>query len=456
MKRVFTTIIAFTLLLSVVHTPVNAVEIKEWTLAVYINADNNLDPFGEDDQEQMAKVGSSDFLNIVTLLDREGKSTKLNYIEKNKIVTIKDLGEIDTGNYYSLVNFIKFVKQNYPAKKYAIVIWNHGTGWKKYGSAGVYKGISYDDSSGNHITNNQLQKAMGMAEEVLGQKIDVFVMDACLMQMVEVGHAVKDHTRYIVASQELEPGSGAPYHDILAKVTAKMTAREFANTWVDEFAKSYDGGSQGFDESTQSSIDSTKFGPMTDSINGLAKAIMSGRYVREVQQALRKVQKFDFRENIDLIHFAELMLEQLENNEAIKTACEKVIEATQAAVAANAVTGNSTKNAKGIAIYLPTNFRVEDKYFTISFAKETMWAQMIVQLHRQATVAAVVNDVVNENLHSMKTLLRSIKTGNKDKTFIRFIVRELNFELYTQKKIPACIQREFDSLFNELKAMISS
>lgn len=454
MKRVFTTIIAFTLLLSAVCTPASAVEVKEWTLAVFINADNNLDPYGEDDQEQMAKVGSSDFLNIVTLLDREGKSTKLNYIEKNNIVTISDLGEVDTGNYNAFVDFIKFTKQNYPAKKYAVVIWNHGSGWKKHGSDGIYKGISYDDSSGNHITNNQLQEAMGMAEDVLGQKIDVFVMDACLMQMVEVGHAVKDHTRFIVASQELEPGSGAPYHDILAKLTAKMTPREFAETWVDEFAKSYDGGSQGFDESTQSAIDSTKFDAMTDSINGLAKAIMSGRYVGEVKQVMGRVQKFDYRENIDLIHFAELLLAELGNNEAIKTACEKVIETTSDAVAFNAVTGTSTKNAKGIAIYLPGNFRVEDKYFTISFAKETMWAQMIVQLHRQATVAAVVNDITNENLHSMKTLLRSIKTGHKDKAFIRFVVRELNFELYTQKKLPPRIQREFDTLYNELKGMI--
>ena len=128
---------------------------KEWTLAVFLNADNNLDRFGVADQEEMSKVGSSDFLNIVSLIDRENGPAQINYIEKDKINKLKDMGELAMGDYKEFVKFVKFVKENYPAKHYCFSFWNHGSGWKdKNDAASVLKGISYDDSSHNHISTN--------------------------------------------------------------------------------------------------------------------------------------------------------------------------------------------------------------------------------------------------------------------------------------------------------------
>ena len=72
-KFIRTSLIAvFTFGLIFAGTSANAANAeKEWTLAVFLNADNNLDRFGVADQEEMSKVGSSDFLNIVSLIDRE-------------------------------------------------------------------------------------------------------------------------------------------------------------------------------------------------------------------------------------------------------------------------------------------------------------------------------------------------------------------------------------------------
>ena len=91
---------------------------KEWTVAVFLNADNNLDYFGVQDQKEMAKVGSNDYMNIVTLIDRERGPAQINYIEKDNIKKIKDMGELDMGDYKEFVKFVRFVKENYPAKHY--------------------------------------------------------------------------------------------------------------------------------------------------------------------------------------------------------------------------------------------------------------------------------------------------------------------------------------------------
>ena len=86
---------------------------KEWTMAVFLNADNNLDRFGVADQEEMSKIGSNENLNIVTLIDRECGPAQINYIENYKINKIKDMGELDMGDYKEFVKFVKFVKENY-------------------------------------------------------------------------------------------------------------------------------------------------------------------------------------------------------------------------------------------------------------------------------------------------------------------------------------------------------
>ena len=139
MKKVSSIIAATALMISVsaasfaaapAKKPAKKAPVKEWTFAVFLNADNNLDRFGVEDQEEMSRVGSNENLNVVTLIDRERGPAQINYIEKGNIKKIKDMGEMDMGDYNELVKFAKFIKENYPAKHYMIGIWNHGSGWK--------------------------------------------------------------------------------------------------------------------------------------------------------------------------------------------------------------------------------------------------------------------------------------------------------------------------------------
>ncbi len=453
MKRVTSIAALTTLFLFVVFMPTSAqAQVKDWTVAIFLNADNNLDQFGIEDQEEMARVGSNANMNIVTLIDRERGPAQINYIEKNKIVKIKDMGELDMGNYNELVKFASFIKANYPAKHYSFTIWNHGSGWKNKNVNAIFRGISYDDSSNNHITNAQLTTATAQMAKALGQKIDVLNMDACLMQMVEVGHAVKDSVRFMVASEELEPGKGAPYDDILAGVKKGMTPAAFASNWVNAFAKSYNGGSQGYDDSTQSAIDMSKFNTMVDAINGLAKALMSGKYSADVKAVLAKTQKFDFPENIDLLHFVGLLKAKMSGNESIKTACDKLLSAGKAAVLCNKITGNPSKNAKGIAIYLPANFRVESKYLALSFAKATLWDDMIQTFLKRDLAATVVSNIQAGSLDEMRNLVSSAESTPEDAELYRFILRELNFEMYSENTLPASLADEFRILFTQLTA----
>lgn len=465
MKKVSSLIAAVALMIGATCATVSAApkktapKMKDWTVAVFLNADNNLDPFGVEDQEEMARVGSSEFLNIVTLIDRENGPAQINYIEKNKIKKIKDMGELDMGDYKELVKFCKFIKENYPAKHYSIGLWNHGSGWKAKTDKSVVRGISYDDSSNNHITTNELTIATKLCSEALGQKIDIVNMDACLMGMAEVAHAIKDNCNYLIASEEVEPGKGAPYDDVLSGLKAGMSPRDFASHWIDAFAKSYKNGSQGRDDSTQSAMDLSKINALNIALDGFAKAVMSGKYADKVQQAVAKTVKFEYPENIDLVHFVKNFKALCGGDTSINTACDKVIAAATAVVVNNKTTSrtsnNRYKNCNGIAIYLPGRFGVESKYLDLGFAKDTMWDDMILSLRTQRACLDTVASAKKGDFKGVKSAISEAKKNPRSQ-YARALLRDLNTAAYVEKSIPAKDQAEFDRLFNNLKSALKA
>lgn len=118
--------------------------LAEWTVMVFLNADNNLESFGLLDFAEMAKIGSTDKVNVVVQFDRTGvyapdppwsqclrfRITKgMQPLPSN---AIQDLGEANMGDGQVLADFVTWAMQTYPAKRYMLDIWDHGQGWRLY------------------------------------------------------------------------------------------------------------------------------------------------------------------------------------------------------------------------------------------------------------------------------------------------------------------------------------
>ncbi len=365
-----------------------AAEKAQWTFMVFLNADNNLDRFGVIDVQEMEKAGLSKDVNIVVQLDRYRKETR-RYVATARNAEAKaddwgltskmvqNMGEADMGDYKEMVNFVKWAKENYPAEKYALVIWNHGAGWKKRTNE-VVKGISYDDQSGNNITTPQLGTAMQSIAGVLGQKLDILAMDACLMQMVEVAYEVRENVVYMVASEETEPGDGWPYHLVCPPLVKKpaMSALEFAKLIPQAYAQSYASQS-----TTQSAVELAKMDALAEAINKFAVVMMDSinnpAEAKIAKDALNIVQKYAYPENVDLGHIVKLIIDKTANAK-VKDAGTELLMAYEKAVVQNNITGYSTKNSNGIAIYFPKS-GWNSKYSTIKFS-EYKWDEMVQQL----------------------------------------------------------------------------
>jgi len=366
---------------------------KEWTIMVYLNAKNDLESDGIADMNEMETVGSNDYFNIVVEMGRMKGYDSSNgdwigvrryYVTKDNdkaIINSKliaDLGEVDMGDYKELINFAKWAKQNYPAKKYLLVIWNHGSGWAKGKREKITRGISDDFVSKNHINTPQL----GLAMKEIG-KVDVIDFDACLMQMAEVGYEIKDYVSYIVASEESEPGTGDSYDIFLSKLAKNPTMGplELAKSIVDAYYSYYSQTSEG---TTKSVIRAKEFEGLLNAVNYFAYSISKAGDKSAVQKALAGVQSFDIYDNKDLYHFAKLVQSYTTNTD-VKSKAQTLMDFIKNKLVAYNKTTNGGyswygssdySNSYGVAIYIPSH-SIANGYTELQWAKYSNWDEFL-------------------------------------------------------------------------------
>jgi hypothetical protein len=72
---------------------------NSWTFIVYLAADNNLDPYGEDDLDEMMQVGSTDEVNIIVIYDGLDSGDSRYYrVLDGSLDELATPGELNMGN----------------------------------------------------------------------------------------------------------------------------------------------------------------------------------------------------------------------------------------------------------------------------------------------------------------------------------------------------------------------
>lgn len=381
-----------------------AADLKEWTFMVFLNANNSLDSFGPYNLKEMEKVGSTDDVNIVVQwAGLASGTTKRMLIKKstnpNQVTSpvIADIGKVDMGNYHNLVDFVAWAAKNYPAKKYFLNIWDHGSGWHAVRLEGgkltlnndpgfKISDISYDENTGNAITTKQMGDAMREISRVLGQKIDLYGSDACLMAMAEIASEVKDSVNVYAGSQETEPGEGWPYDKFLAKLVAKptMDARELGTILSHEYKASYQNGSHGNKQVTFSIMDLRNYSAFATAMADFSKDVLANasKSGTEIMRSAGQTQSFATYDYRDLLHF----LTKIEQNKAIAVSAAKI--AALRSATANMLVANDTTNmynfAQGVSIWLPTDVSTYNNYKSsydgLVFQSETAWGNTLQSL----------------------------------------------------------------------------
>jgi len=119
------------------------------------------------------------------------------------------------GEAQTLYDFLYFSSENFPADKVAVTFWNHG--------GGSVSGAAFDEIHGldslNLIEMYQAFDAVWPADTA-NPALELVGFDTCLMATVDVAAVFQNFSKYLVASEEVEPGNGWLYSGWLGELAA--------------------------------------------------------------------------------------------------------------------------------------------------------------------------------------------------------------------------------------------
>jgi len=355
---------------------------NEWAFIVYLNADNNLDPAGWDDLGEMETAGSTAYVHIVVLFDSagysdDGHARKL-YITQGGYDVIEDMGEIDMGDWQTLRDFGIWAIQNYPARHHALVMWDHGSGWDRNKPKPLpYKGMSWDDSSGNHISiaAGEYEQALQGITAALGGKLDIVGHDECLMGRWEVALVSAPYAHYFVASEETEPGDGWAYDGFLPGLVAdplNTSPLDLATSIVDTYYAS------GSSASTLSAIDLDTFDQLNATMNAFADALRAHPDLNgQINTVRGATQSFYYPEYRDLKHFALGIMGMSGAPADMVSAAQALSDQLDVTIAHNQAQSGYA-GAYGMSVYLPQSGSVIDNdYLNAAWSQVSTWDEFL-------------------------------------------------------------------------------
>lgn len=147
------------------------------------------------------------------------------HFQKVRMLPNQSIGQAET-----LSEFIRYGMREYPADHYGLIFWNHGSG--------SVIGFGKDEQHPDNTTLSLSEIRTGLENSGMGsdRRFSFIGFDACLMATLETAVSLVPYTDYLVASQELEPGSGWDYCSLLKNLnqfsgtSGKETGISIANS----------------------------------------------------------------------------------------------------------------------------------------------------------------------------------------------------------------------------------
>ncbi|KJC57516.1 hypothetical protein UP10_28455 [Bradyrhizobium sp. LTSPM299] len=382
----------------------------EWTLMVFMNGKNSLEADALANFREIAAIGSTSKVNVVVEMGRpsahvtheaEGWSGVLRFNVKKGQAPVPASAVLDLrrnpalsdmGSPAALDDFINWSLEKYPAKKYMLVIWNHGQGWRfqmaddesirdastripptdrtmftrlsqaaeHTPQVGGYRAVSFDDDTKHFLYNSDVQKSIANASSRLKRKLDIVGFDACLMSMLETGYGFRTSAALMVSSEELEPGPGWDYTAIMGPLvrTPTMTPLDLSSAVVAAYKNRYGDHHM----TTLSVVDLSKIEATADAVSSFADALLNSidSERAKVEQARSKLTTYGAGDglytSIDLPSFLELYIAETTES-ASRTRAQAALDLARQTVVINYASATSVRatGSKGIAIYFPAS-----------------------------------------------------------------------------------------------------
>ncbi|MCK4352785.1 T9SS type A sorting domain-containing protein [candidate division WOR-3 bacterium] len=377
----------------------------DWTILVYLDGDNNLEECGIMDMNEMEFGVDTSLYNVIVQFDRcpgydtsNGNWTNTRRYrvtpDSDPLIIhselIEDMAEQNMGNRNTLVDFVTWGADNYPAEHYALILWDHGDGFYKKDI--TLKSICYDETDNDviGIVSGEFGRALWDIRDSLGKNLDLIAYDACLMGMIEVDYVAKDYVDVTVHSEHIESGLGYPYTDILNWLNSHpdATPQAFGSAIAEKYIDSYlPGGSQHsyYCSATQSAIDlNPDFNRLMVKFDDFVRELIKSGGVSnsDILDARDSCQYYYFIDYVDLYSFADEIDKRNINASLDSVAKTLKDEFNYFLLYEGHYTApydsfppfpNTLDESYGLSIYFPLDMYIYPLYKDLVFARQNPW-----------------------------------------------------------------------------------
>ena len=201
----------------------------KWTVLIYMDGDNNLEPYMIDNFLEMVSVGSDANVSIVVQFDRiPGYDTRFGdwtgclrfYVGEGMMPTVanatQDPGEVNMGDGATLESFLVWGTNTFQADRYIVVLKDHGSSWY---------GCCQDQTSSYDILSlDEISYGLSAMVDIIGAPIDLLVFDDCLMGSAEVAVQMDGLALYAVVSETVGWTNNFDYSLLLSALQGNVNA----------------------------------------------------------------------------------------------------------------------------------------------------------------------------------------------------------------------------------------
>lgn len=454
---------------------------KEWTIMIYMAGDNNLAVDMAYAMEQIKGVAASgaDSPNLFVYYDGNSPAIptlycdfsepgKARYVRSYKVTDktyhVPKKENENAANPRSILNFVDWcvnkvevenngeVTLGRRAQKYALIFSGHSLGFQ---DIGLFK----DETSGKSMkmtdfydtlqalisnkedlqelaaANNWLDDDSQVANELLGQKLDILGFDSCVMGMFEVGYQFNRVAKTMIASEGSVPSAGWTYAKILGMLgrehNCKLDTRSVAELFVKEFIHSQDSYTVGGVSVDMAAWDLGRFNDLADAFDELAEALIDcfkdpkSRIYRQMERAILhvhwKCQSYMFDQNVDLGDFCELLdrecgliADELGGDTdllaRVQKECRSVLKELQQAVILGGFSGGGYQYSNGVSVFFPWS---RDAYEVSKKNYESLWFAKDAKRERLCWTDFLKKYLYQVSLRKLDAPLADVPVGSK-------------------------------------------
>ncbi|MCL1855271.1 MAG: clostripain-related cysteine peptidase, partial [Clostridia bacterium] len=276
-------------------------------------------------------------------------------------IVLLEEGELTSmGDEATLLDFLQWAVRHNTAEKMGIIFWNHG--------GGAMDGVEFDELyDSDSLSLAELKNAFCAINPASEPFLEFVGFDCCLMANIEIATILGDHARYLIASEEVEPGGGWDYYSWYTYLCENpgATGAELGVTVCDTYYRKCEQSGDA-DMATLSVIDLSMANELYAGFTAMAISMRTGSFSDQatnaaIMRGVRSTERYGgqtegegYTNLVDVGHMAYNIADVLIDGGAA------LLEALDSAVVYN-VCGPYRSNSTGLSVFYPMMMNTSDR-----------------------------------------------------------------------------------------------